>query len=445
MTDVLLAIGTAKGLVLARSTDRGPGHFVRSAVPDERRSTPSRSTPARRRPAAAGLGDSSHWGPPYCTATTSARPGPSRTRARSRSRPTPRRRSCAPGARVPSADRAGRGLGGQPAERAVPLRGPRRALQPGPAALGPPAPTEWGRASAARRSTPCCRTRPIRAASGGDVERRRLPLGGRRRVMVAVATPASGRTSCPTRARVRPVRPQDRPRLRRPGPALPAEPPRRLPQRRRRATWQSIAEGLPADFGFADGRPPAPARRRLHLPDHGRRRAVPARARLPRVPHRGRRQRVDAADRRAAAADYYDSVLRDAMCADDADPAGVYFGTRNGEVYASADEGEHWGSWSRAPARRAVRRAAGGVNATSCCPVRCAARRRRAHRRRRRLPDGATVAEVLDELAAGARRWPGGSATSRASCAATSTSTSTATTPALTAGWARRCRPAPRC
>jgi hypothetical protein len=30
------------------------------------------------------------------------------------------------------------------------------------------------------------------------------------------------------------------------------------------------------------------------------------------------------------------------MCADDVDPAGIYFGTRNGEVYASADEGEHW-------------------------------------------------------------------------------------------------------
>ena len=30
------------------------------------------------------------------------------------------------------------------------------------------------------------------------------------------------------------------------------------------------------------------------------------------------------------------------MCADDADPAGIYFGTRSGEVYASRDEGESW-------------------------------------------------------------------------------------------------------
>ena len=39
---------------------------------------------------------------------------------------------------------------------------------------------------------------------------------------------------------------------------------------------------------------------------------------------------------------FYPGVLRDAMTTDDADPAGVYFGTRSGEVYASADEGETW-------------------------------------------------------------------------------------------------------
>jgi photosystem II stability/assembly factor-like uncharacterized protein len=38
----------------------------------------------------------------------------------------------------------------------------------------------------------------------------------------------------------------------------------------------------------------------------------------------------------------YGTVLRDAMTADDADPVGLYLGTRNGEVWASVDEGEHW-------------------------------------------------------------------------------------------------------
>ena len=40
--------------------------------------------------------------------------------------------------------------------------------------------------------------------------------------------------------------------------------------------------------------------------------------------------------------DCYDTVLRDAMSADAEDPAGVYFGTRNGRLYGSRDEGESW-------------------------------------------------------------------------------------------------------
>ena len=39
---------------------------------------------------------------------------------------------------------------------------------------------------------------------------------------------------------------------------------------------------------------------------------------------------------------YYAAVLRDAMVADAANPAGIYFGTRLGEVYASRDDGESW-------------------------------------------------------------------------------------------------------
>jgi hypothetical protein len=35
-------------------------------------------------------------------------------------------------------------------------------------------------------------------------------------------------------------------------------------------------------------------------------------------------------------------VLRQAMATDRHDPAGVYFGTNTGEIYASADEGESW-------------------------------------------------------------------------------------------------------
>ena len=33
-------------------------------------------------------------------------------------------------------------------------------------------------------------------------------------------------------------------------------------------------------------------------------------------------------------------MLRDALCVDEGDPTGVYVGTRDGCVYASADEGD---------------------------------------------------------------------------------------------------------
>jgi photosystem II stability/assembly factor-like uncharacterized protein len=40
--------------------------------------------------------------------------------------------------------------------------------------------------------------------------------------------------------------------------------------------------------------------------------------------------------------DCYVNVLRGAMAVDALEPCGVYFGTTGGQVYASADEGDHW-------------------------------------------------------------------------------------------------------
>jgi len=38
----------------------------------------------------------------------------------------------------------------------------------------------------------------------------------------------------------------------------------------------------------------------------------------------------------------YETVLRDAMTTDSLDPMGLYFGTRNGVLYGSTDEGKSW-------------------------------------------------------------------------------------------------------
>ncbi|MEJ2021990.1 MAG: exo-alpha-sialidase, partial [Maritimibacter sp.] len=54
-------------------------------------------------------------------------------------------------------------------------------------------------------------------------------------------------------------------------------------------------------------------------------------------------------DKRAGlpARDCYFTVLRQAMTTDTQDPAGVYFGTNSGSIFASTDEGENWNEIAR--------------------------------------------------------------------------------------------------
>ena len=47
-------------------------------------------------------------------------------------------------------------------------------------------------------------------------------------------------------------------------------------------------------------------------------------------------------DRGLPAKNAWLNVKRQAMCADAVDPVGLYFGTTNGEVWASASEGRGW-------------------------------------------------------------------------------------------------------
>ena len=39
---------------------------------------------------------------------------------------------------------------------------------------------------------------------------------------------------------------------------------------------------------------------------------------------------------------FYAAVMRDALTADDAEQAGLYFGARDGSVYGSTDDGDTW-------------------------------------------------------------------------------------------------------
>jgi hypothetical protein len=109
------------------------------------------------------------------------------------------------------------------------------------------------------------------------------------------------------------------------------------------ASWTSIADGLPSDFGFPMV---------THPSRPGTAWVAPLVADVERIPPQGALRvwrTTDAGETWAAASaglpesGFYAAVMRDAFTADDVeDSAGLYLGARDGSVYASPDEGETW-------------------------------------------------------------------------------------------------------
>jgi hypothetical protein len=107
------------------------------------------------------------------------------------------------------------------------------------------------------------------------------------------------------------------------------------------ASWQSIAEGLPADFGFAIAVHPHEPETVYVFPINGGDRRYPPEA------HAAVWRSQDAGESweqldKGLPEDFYVAVMRDAMCTDAHERAGLYLGARNGSVWGSADEGESW-------------------------------------------------------------------------------------------------------
>src|SRR3954468_221213 len=104
-------------------------------------------------------------------------------------------------------------------------------------------------------------------------------------------------------------------------------------------SWSSIAGGLPADFGFPIVTSPTTP---------GTAWVVPLVADMQRVPPEGRlrvHRTRDAGETwtelgEGLPDDAWVAVMRDAFCADAGDPTGIYVGTRDGCVYAGNDEGD---------------------------------------------------------------------------------------------------------
>jgi photosystem II stability/assembly factor-like uncharacterized protein len=107
-------------------------------------------------------------------------------------------------------------------------------------------------------------------------------------------------------------------------------------------SWQEAQEGLPAIFGFGLTRTPGP---------DGAFFLFPLSADMNRFPVGGRAGVYRSVDGGRAWSDsstglpesgFHTIVLRDALATDAADPAGIYLGTRSGEVWGSSDGGTSW-------------------------------------------------------------------------------------------------------
>jgi photosystem II stability/assembly factor-like uncharacterized protein len=106
--------------------------------------------------------------------------------------------------------------------------------------------------------------------------------------------------------------------------------------------WTDVANGVPSDFGFTMQMHP-------HDPDtvyivplqSDEFRCTPdAKLRVYRTRNAG--DSWEALESGLPQKDAYETVVRDAMSADSHDPAGIYFGTRSGKLFASADGGDSW-------------------------------------------------------------------------------------------------------
>jgi photosystem II stability/assembly factor-like uncharacterized protein len=107
-------------------------------------------------------------------------------------------------------------------------------------------------------------------------------------------------------------------------------------------SWTEITEGLPSDFGFAAAAHPHDRDTFYVIPlDAGHGRCMPeGRAAVWRTRDAGAswERLSDGLPQR----DAHLGVLREGMAIDAFDTPGLYFGTSTGQVFASADEGEHW-------------------------------------------------------------------------------------------------------
>jgi photosystem II stability/assembly factor-like uncharacterized protein len=106
--------------------------------------------------------------------------------------------------------------------------------------------------------------------------------------------------------------------------------------------WHEVSDNLPSDFGF-------PIAVHAHEPETIY--VIPIKSDSEHFPPEGKlrvyRSRTggnawEALTNGLPQENCYVNILRSALSVDTLDPCGVYFGTTGGQVYASADNGDHW-------------------------------------------------------------------------------------------------------
>ena len=107
-------------------------------------------------------------------------------------------------------------------------------------------------------------------------------------------------------------------------------------------TWKDVANGVPSDFGFCLGIHPTDPDTAFVVPLHSDMfRCTPdGKLRVYRTRDAGRSWQP--MTRGLPQKEALETVVRDAMGVDGLDPAGVYFGTRSGKLWASRDDGRSW-------------------------------------------------------------------------------------------------------
>ncbi|MCI0400506.1 MAG: hypothetical protein L0Y67_01125 [Gammaproteobacteria bacterium] len=107
-------------------------------------------------------------------------------------------------------------------------------------------------------------------------------------------------------------------------------------------TWVEITNGLPSDFGYALASDPHNPDSLYVIPEESAHMRITVDKRLRVYRSRNAGGTWEALTHGLPQDSVYVTVLREAMGSDGLHPCGVYFGTSNGHLFASADGGDHW-------------------------------------------------------------------------------------------------------